>query len=321
MGVRLHRSIIGKRWILPGVVIIALLLAGFVLVRSNQTVTLVLGGDLMLAREGDPILTSADSFGDAATVIQNADLAMANLESPLTTACYVARDIPGYDLCADASAIPTLKSAGFDGFSIANNHALDCAGGGMEETSSQLAAAGLFAIGSGQDPVILKVKGQRLAFLAYEDVLQPLDLYSVLEEVKQARPLADILIVSLHWGNEYQAGPDRWQQELAQRLADAGVDVIWGHHPHVLQPMQWLKSSDSAHETLVIYSLGNLYSDQFMLEDARRTALVKLEVKHAKIAAVEVYPLILGVDTGRLVHADSAESEFIFDRLSWIPAE
>jgi hypothetical protein len=85
--------------------------------------------------------------------------------------------------------------------------------------------------------------------------------------------------------------------------------------------MQWLKSSDSSHETLVIYSLGNLYSDQFMLEDARRTALVKLEVKHPKIAAVEVYPLILGVDTGRLVHVDSAESEFIFDRLNWIASE
>jgi len=320
VGVKLHRPIIGKRFILPGVVI-PLLLAGFVLVRSNQTVTLVLGGDLMLAREGIPIVTNVDGFGDAATIIHHADLAIANLESPLTTVGYVERERPGYNLCADASAIPSLNSAGFDGFSVANNHGLDCGENGVEETSSQLAAAGLFAIGAGQDPVILEVKGQRIAFLAYEDVLQPLDLGTVVEEIKQARSLADILIVSLHWGNEYQAGPDSWQQELAQRLADAGVDVIWGHHPHVLQPMQWIKSSDETHETLVIYSLGNLYSDQFMLEDARRTALVKLEVRHAKIAAVEVYPLVLGMDTGRLVNADAGESEIILDRLKWMPSE
>ena len=96
--------------------------------------------------------------------------------------------------------------------------------------------------------------------------------------------MANFVVVSTHWGNEYQAGPDDRQQILAQAWVDAGADVIWGHHPHVLQRMEWITSNEDNHEALVMYSLGNLLADQFMLQDAQRSALSQGEMKNGRIS-------------------------------------
>ena len=180
---------------------------------------------------------------------------------------------------------------------------------------------GIRSVDVARNPLYMDTPAGKIGVLAANALVADWDPAILIEQATQARKWCDILVVSLHWGAEYQAQPSPRQELLASQLLAGGADILWGHHPHVLQPMQWIKSSDETHETLVIYSLGNLYSDQFMLEDARRTALVKLEVRHAKIAAVEVYPLVLGMDTGRLVNADAGESEIILDRLKWMPSE
>ena len=74
--------------------------------------------------------------------------------------------------------------------------------------------------------------------------------------------IKDIQILIIHWGDEYQRLPNKFQQELAQKLSDSGVDIIIGSHPHVVQPVDIIKSSDGNSETLVIYSLGNFISNQ-----------------------------------------------------------
>jgi len=80
-------------------------------------------------------------------------------------------------------------------------------------------------------------------------------------EIARAKQMADVVIMGVHWGNEYQRMPSVAQKNLAQYLVNAGADIIIGHHPHVLQPMEWLQADDGR-KAFVFYSLGNFLSGQ-----------------------------------------------------------
>ncbi len=81
------------------------------------------------------------------------------------------------------------------------------------------------------------------------------------QDIERLKGTCDSIIVSMHWGEEYSTYPNSEQQELAKMMADMGVDVIIGEHPHVIQPMEWVEG-ENGHRTLVIYSLGNFLSSQ-----------------------------------------------------------
>lgn len=141
---------------------------------------------------------------------------------------------------------------------------------------------------------------QTVAFLALDTYSNGYELDIFEEVIRTSRGKSDLVVVSLHWGNEYQAGPTFEQEVLAQGLIDAGADLVWGHHPHVLQRMEWRESTTDGHRGLVMYSLGNLLADQYMLPDAMRTALVKIEFKSHEIRGIEVIPLMLDTQSKQL---------------------
>ena len=120
------------------------------------------------------------------------------------------------------------------------------------------------------------VKGIRFAWLGYgygtNGIFLPddsrysvnlIDNERVVNAAKEARQNADVVVVSLHWGNEYQMSPCDEQRELAELLAAENVDLIIGHHPHVVQPTETIDRSDGK-KTVVAYSLGNFVSAQDM---------------------------------------------------------
>jgi poly-gamma-glutamate synthesis protein (capsule biosynthesis protein) len=90
--------------------------------------------------------------------------------------------------------------------------------------------------------------------------VRPLDLEPARGAVREARRQADLVVVSVHWGNEYQHLPTKRQRDIARALVDAGCDVILGHHPHVLQPVELMEAD--GRRALVAYSLGNFISNQ-----------------------------------------------------------
>ena len=81
----------------------------------------------------------------------------------------------------------------------------------------------------------------------------------MLDQVRRADEMADLVIMAIHWGVEYQMYPSEDQIQLAQELSDAGADIIIGNHPHVIQPVQWI----NGHKTICYYALGNMISAQF----------------------------------------------------------
>jgi len=216
-----------------------------------------------------------------ADLLSGPDLTFANLETPV--APDADRGSKEYQFNAPVAALTALARAGVDVVSLANNHAFDQGRVGFEETVRRVAAAGLTGVGAGPSgrsagPLVLEVNGIRLAFLAYaygfnqpgnecapgrEACLQAslLDRARAVEDVRAAAAVADAVVVSLHWGVEYEAQPRSEDVELAHRLADAGAIAIVGHHPHVLQPVELYRREDGS-TALVAYSLGNFLSNQ-----------------------------------------------------------
>jgi poly-gamma-glutamate capsule biosynthesis protein CapA/YwtB (metallophosphatase superfamily) len=244
--------------------------------------------------------------------LQSADLALANLESPLT-----ARPLlqAGYDLRGPQAAADALSAAGIDFVSLANNHALDAGPEGLSDTQQALRGAGVGWIGPQAQIVESSVQGQRIAFLAFEDINAPLDLAAAEQAVGQARSQAEWVVVAMHWGGEYRPAPDARQQQLAQALADAGADVVWGQHPHVLQRIDWVQGAGRQRATLVMYSLGNALFDQVEPMDGRRSALLLVQFDNGEIQNIQALPFVIDPRGGQVLAADEAQATRIMERL------
>ena len=272
-----------------------LILAFLLLILSGcqtstaPSVTLALLGDVMLGRSVHP---TPETFTYLQPSLESADLALANLESPLTDEPVETRS--AYALCAPPANVKYLADAGFDLLSLENNHSLDCGADGLRETQSTLTDAGLGFLGP--DPVYRSVNDIRLALLAF-DATGQFDLEAAAEAVKSAQETGALVVVSIHWGAEYQSGASIPQKQIAERLAEAGAALIWGHHPHVLQPAEWIHAG----KTLVLYSLGNALFDQYGLENTRQSALVLVRLGPHGVEQFEAIPFLIDVHNSRIV--------------------
>lgn len=242
-----------------------------------------------------------------------ADLAFANLESPLTTAPQLA---DGYDLRAPPEAVAALCAAGFDVVSLANNHALDAGAAGLAETMSTLHAAGIKGVldrGAARNddfPNAARAATMslpRYQLLAFDDSAVPLDVEAAGQQVAAAAGQGGLVIASIHWGGEYQAAPSLRQQDIAVALSKAGAGLIIGHGPHVLQRVEWVEG------TLVAYSLGNFLFDQSYPVDCRWGVILRVRVQDNRIVAIEPLPTI--IEHGQVRLASPQESSDILARL------
>ncbi len=269
---------------------------------ASPVITLALMGDVMLGRGVHP---SPDSFSLIKPELQTADLALANLESPLTTA---ARLTPAdYNLCADPKYASLLAESGFDLFTLANNHRLDCGTAGLTETQQVLNNAGLGVTGPGSEPVIIMVKGVKLGFLAFDGTTPDFDLEGASRAVRLLKESGALVIVSMHWGKEYQSGHTAGQEEITRKLAGAGAVLIWGHHPHVLQKSAWIG------KTLVLYSLGNAMFDQQGLASTRQSALVVVQLEASGVKSMKAFPFVIDPVRSRIEEADADEQKIILN--------
>ena len=161
-------------------------------------------------------------------------------------------------------------------------------------------------IGPEPETVYRSVNGIPLAFLAL-DAIGGFDLDMAIQGVKSAGEA--LVVVAIHWGMEDQFDPSASQQEVAEALADAGATLIWGHHPHVLQPAEWIHSATA--ETLVLYSLGNALFDQYGLEVTRPSALVLVTLDASGVKDFRAIPFMIDARESRLREAGQADTQRI----------
>ena len=259
---------------------------------SPRTVTIRAVGDVMMheaqldaaARPGEGYDFSAQ-YADIAPSLMAADYTIANLET--TVGLYSDQPYSGFPMFnAPPELLTALGEAGVDFVTMANNHILDRFYDGMLLTMDNVEAAGLAYGGVNRskeeqlEPNIVEVGGVKLGMLCYTDYTNGLEKRSdpqaresgvnyiedadFAAEVQKLREAgADAVIAYMHWGREYRREANDEQRAVTDRLLAAGVDVILGSHPHVVQPagMREVTLADGTkHEALVAYSLGNFNS-------------------------------------------------------------
>ncbi|MFS0823492.1 CapA family protein [Bacillus sp. 1P02SD] len=211
-------------------------------------------------------------------LLENADLTIANQETIVGGTEIGLSTYPSFN--SPFEVADAFKDAGVDIVSIANNHTLDRGEKAIISATNYLNKIGMEYTGGYQNPEdkskirVLNRNGISIAFLSYtygtngipvpngkDYLVNLIDMELIKKEIKAAKEVADVVSVSMHWGNEYQLYPNDYQKQLAQQLADEGVDIIIGHHPHVLQPMDWI-TGKNGNQTFVVYSLGNFLSGQ-----------------------------------------------------------
>jgi poly-gamma-glutamate synthesis protein (capsule biosynthesis protein) len=215
-----------------------------------------------------------------------------------------------------------IAAWGLDLLSLANNHRDDCAPNSVVQTQSALASAELTGIGLDDEPVVREINGLRLAFFAFDDVSSPLDVAAATQAIRSAHADGMLVIVSVHWGMEYQGGASDRQKALARQFAEVGAALVWGHHPHVLQPAGWIGakpcegSKPSQGCTLVLYSLGNALFDQGGLADTRQSALVLATLDAQGVKSVRAVPFAVDVIESRVFQPDAKTADEILERLN-----
>ena len=261
---------------------------------GKTTLTISVVGDIMAhmpqvnaARQEDGTYDFKEVFQDVKPYLEKADITIGNLE---TTISNDEIGYTGYPRFRTPEAIlAALKYAGFDVITTANNHSLDGVEFGVENTLNKLDEYGFLYTGTARSPeergqiLIIEKNDIKVAILAYtygtngmeaavdQEKLTYMVNYlndeeGIKQDIKKAREQgAEIVIGCIHWGAEYVRQPNDSQKQLADRLFSYGMDIIFGSHPHVLQPMDRKIVTDpngSEREVFVIYSLGNFVSNQ-----------------------------------------------------------
>lgn len=245
-----------------------------------DTVRLVFGGDLMQhipqvrsAYRGDGIYDYSTSFEYVAPIFRNADVAVLNLETTLTTR----GDYSGYpSFASPVQLADAMADMGVDIALLANNHCCDRGARGVNATIEQLARCNIDHTGtflSKEDYDANKVlyftsKGVRFALVNYTYSINgypvPKGMFvNIIDKERIRRDIStinrdsvDCVVACMHWGIEYQRVPNQEQKSMVRFLKSLGVDIIIGSHPHVVQTYE--VSSDG----VVFYSLGNFVSNQ-----------------------------------------------------------
>lgn len=250
--------------------------------HESSSSTLLFVGDIMLDRgvEFEVQKNGGDwtwPFWHIASFLHQADLVFGNLESQISDKGVNVGSI--YSFRADPASIEALSYAGFDVVSVTNNHSFDYGREALQDSISRLKSAGIKVA-----PATTKIKDTTISFLAYQQWGAPEEFE---KQVRHAKTQADIVVVSLHAGEEYAQEPNDFQRIFAKTAIDAGADLIIGHHPHILQPLEQYK------EGWVIYSLGNFLFDQSFSEETMKAAILKVIVKDKTITNVSLVPIRL----------------------------
>ena len=244
-------------------------------------------GDIMLSRSVATWLeqtTILEVFTEAKYVMEKSDLVFGNLESVLSRSQVEIEKSIRFK--ANPERVDVLQFLGMTHVSVSNNHINDYGEAAWEESRGYLQNAGIQPVGGYRNDgevVVREIQGQRVVFLAFETWNHALDPLQVKKQVEEAKTKGNLVIVSFHWGYEYEHVHHPSQTLLAHTAIDAGADLILGHHPHVLQGIEKYKDG------LILYSLGNFVFDQFG-EDENESVVARFSFEE-KTRSIELIPM------------------------------
>lgn len=246
-------------------------------------------------------------FDDIRSLVSRADLAVCHLETPVVPRGEALSTFPLFGVPREI--IPALADAGFDRCSTASNHTLDRGVAGINATVTELLANNISQTGMARtkseiEPTVFEVNSIRMAHqsytFSYNGLQTPpgepwrsalIDPRRIIRDAERARTLgADVVIASLHWGTERNTAPNSFQLDVARRLTESGqIDLIIGHHAHVVQPI------DKVNGVWVAYGLSNLLSnlptDERWPTKSQDGVLVEVNIVKSRVGVMVLRPV------------------------------
>ncbi len=280
---------------------------------ADAVFTAAMVGDLMFARHVEEVaaVRGYDALLEPARPYLAADYVTGNLEQVVSERDDLPEARKLIHLRGGPEPLGALVDAGFTAVTLANNHTMDHGIPGLSDTLAALEAADLAHVGAGLDldeaseVLYQDLGGLRVATLSFTDAyvegfvarafqggVMGSDETFIVPAIQRARSEADLVVVQFHWGVEYDFSPDRRQRELAELSAAAGADLIVGHHPHTLQPVERLG------DAVVFYSLGNFVFDQGWSR-TRETAVARYHLRPDGVAEISLHPFFIREATPR----------------------
>lgn len=251
----------------------------------ESVATLLTVGDIMLGRNVEALMRKQGNdypFEAIYQFFRGIDVVFANLEGSIPE-----RHVPtpsGSTRFSFISLTPQiLRKHGLRLVSLANNHALDHGAIGFAHTKEVLADARIDVVGHPTDVsevaiVTKEIRGQEVTWIGFNGFYHGFDESESIELVTTQAADADrFVIITIHWGDEYQLRANRKQRELAHAFIDAGADLVIGHHPHVVQNVEVYK------DRAIFYSLGNFIFDQYFSRETQEGLAVGIEVQDKKV--------------------------------------
>lgn len=248
--------------------------------QDEKETVMIFGGDVMLGRS---VLTHTEKVGDwdypfrkIVDTLKDADLTFVNLENPIIENC--PRHNEGYIFCAPPEILSGMVKSGVDLVSLENNHTRNYGDKGFAETKKHLYKNAIGFVTS-DSLVVKEINGTRFGFIAFNKFGQQAPTLSVSELAKllKANAIVEVLIVSVHWGEEYQGTALPGVQRFGHMLVDLGADLVIGHHPH------WVQNIDTYKGKKIYFSLGNLVFDQMESEETKAGLLIKLTFREGEV--------------------------------------
>lgn len=259
-------------------------------------------------------------FRNVQQFVSNDDLTLANLEGPLVDDGYPVANRK-FNFHGPTAYVNILLQGSVEFVSLANNHTEDYGKKGYNSTIQVLQEAGISYVERDSSRIVTLEDGTTVGIYAAVFYLLDEDAISKgITDLKEAG--ADFIIFAPHWGTENTYSPTQQQITIAHAAIDAGADVIWGHHPHVLQPVE--KYGDG----LIFYSLGNFSFGGNTVPKDFDSVLVQLHLVRSsdgsvKLDAVDVYPVCissvpdLNDYTPTLYEVDSEAYSRVLEKLNW----
>lgn len=276
--------------------------------ESDTQFTASFVGDMMFGRHVNDVVEKHGAdflFKKIQPVFNESDYVSGNFENPI-----LLRKEDEYEkldksihLFTRSESVDAIKNAGFSVLNLANNHMMDYGPEALDETISTLNKANIPHVGAGRnveeavDIEYSNYDGQRVATIGFTDVLVKgfsahkytagvarATPENIVPTVQLAKKNADLVIVNVHWGIEYNKKPSKRQISMAHAISDVGADIIVGHHPHVLSDIELYKGS------VIFYSLGNFIFDQGWTR-TKDSAIAQYHIDQDGKKSIEIIPL------------------------------
>jgi poly-gamma-glutamate synthesis protein (capsule biosynthesis protein) len=265
------------------VFLVILILSGC---RSNtDKAEILFTGDILLSRNVAREISTRQTFPweKLQKRLQNADLVIGNLEGAVgKTGDAINPKIPAPVFAIDSSHLAFLHEAGFDAVTLENNHSLDLGGKSKKSTIQLLQHDSVTPLYAANSPWFFRVKGFVVSVIAINMVMgrdsshMQLPSVEVLQQLRLAHSLSNIVVVFVHWGSELLEWPNTDQRRVARWLVKNGADVIIGSHPHVIQPPEIIEGKP------VFFSLGNHLFDQ-KYADTKKGLIASIKIRDGRM--------------------------------------